>query len=289
MIYEDGLKILQGFSYEGCQNQSEQQEYINAHFTRIWKTFQVIESFGLSKDAKILDVGAKPYMLAILIKSSLNSSFTGIGYSLDDIPVEDKDRLSKTGSVNYKKKNLTLVNKGKNFSIEMHQANVEVDKLPFEDNSFDVVVFTEILEHLLFDVSFTIKEINRVLKPNGRLVFSTPNNLFWGRLMALFLGKNIDDPYSIHGPYGRHNRNWTTKEIRKLLDVHGLECKNLITDTFLAMNAFYLKRISVFLAKIFLGLLPISFLNDKKGKTLFGVFEKYKHMKEPQYPKWLYH
>jgi len=45
--------------------------------------------------------------------------------------------------------------------------------LPFCDNSFDLVVCSEVLEHL-HDYKDAIKEINRVLKPGGQFLASVP-------------------------------------------------------------------------------------------------------------------
>lgn len=48
---------------------------------------------------------------------------------------------------------------------------------PFEninDNSFDTVVCFQVIEHIAND-NFFVKEIARVLKPNGRAIISTPN------------------------------------------------------------------------------------------------------------------
>mgnify|MGYP006419696655 FL=1 len=45
--------------------------------------------------------------------------------------------------------------------------------LPFSDNSFDLVVCSEVLEHL-HDYKDAIKEINRVLKPGGQFLASVP-------------------------------------------------------------------------------------------------------------------
>ncbi|MBE9529223.1 MAG: class I SAM-dependent methyltransferase [Proteobacteria bacterium] len=53
--------------------------------------------------------------------------------------------------------------------------------LPFEANSFDKIVFTEVLEHLDEDAP-TMKEIFRVLKPGGIVGLTVPNAsypLFW--------------------------------------------------------------------------------------------------------------
>ena len=45
--------------------------------------------------------------------------------------------------------------------------------MPFEDNAFDTVMATEVLEHCP-DPEITLKEIYRVLKPGGVLFFTVP-------------------------------------------------------------------------------------------------------------------
>lgn len=49
-------------------------------------------------------------------------------------------------------------------------------KLPFQDNTFDVVICSEVLEHIL-DFRQVLKEIKRVLKPKGTFAVSVPNFL----------------------------------------------------------------------------------------------------------------
>ncbi len=46
---------------------------------------------------------------------------------------------------------------------------------PFEKSSFDVVCSSEVIEHLE-NPRFVVREWFRLLRPNGYLVFSTPNN-----------------------------------------------------------------------------------------------------------------
>jgi SAM-dependent methyltransferase len=58
-------------------------------------------------------------------------------------------------------------------AIDTVWADVE-DELPFPDESFDVVVAGELLEHLADPVA-VVAHIRRVLRPGGRLVGSVPN------------------------------------------------------------------------------------------------------------------
>ncbi len=54
-----------------------------------------------------------------------------------------------------------------------------ITDIPFEDNSFDVVIASEVLEHV-DDVDISLSEISRVIKKGGVFVMSSPNNsLLW--------------------------------------------------------------------------------------------------------------
>lgn len=69
---------------------------------------------------------------------------------------------------------------GTDIEISGHDhANSKVDvyyngnTIPFEDNYFDSILCSEVLEHL-FDPELIISELYRVLKPGGVAIFTTP-------------------------------------------------------------------------------------------------------------------
>ena len=77
------------------------------------------------------------------------------------------------------------------------------------------------------------------------MVVSTPNATRLPNLYFLLLGRNIWDGYSRHGPYGRHNREYTLQELKDLLDragfdIHRFEVQNLQP---LARRFTYLQRL----------------------------------------------
>ena len=59
-------------------------------------------------------------------------------------------------------------------------------KLPYGDNSFDLVTFTEVAEHLE-DHRSILREIYRILKPEGMLILTTPNILNMKSRLRFFL------------------------------------------------------------------------------------------------------
>lgn len=78
-------------------------------------------------------------------------------------------------------------------SIDMNRAYPNVDwetpykdtifidlnkKLPFQDASFDLIWCSEVIEHLE-NPQAIIKEIERMVKPGGKYILTTPNSFFW--------------------------------------------------------------------------------------------------------------
>ena len=49
---------------------------------------------------------------------------------------------------------------------------------PFANHEYDVIIMQEVIEHLE-NVPLVIREVKRVLKPEGVFIFSTPNMLNW--------------------------------------------------------------------------------------------------------------
>ncbi len=59
--------------------------------------------------------------------------------------------------------------------------------IPLKDNSVDVVIASDVLEHLVNPYNF-VGEAYRVLKPGGYIVLDTPNLASWHNIFALLLG-----------------------------------------------------------------------------------------------------
>ena len=84
--------------------------------------------------------------------------------------------------------------------------------LPFDDNGFDLVWASEVIEHVT-DTARWLSEVRRVLAPSGRLLLSTPSH---GRLRVALGGI---ERYS--EPLGDHLHLYTKRSLRALLNDFG--------------------------------------------------------------------
>ncbi len=91
------------------------------------------------------------------------------------------------------------------------------EALCFISNSFDLVWSTEVLEHI-FDPSNALSEINRILKPGGLLVLTTPYHGMIKNLAIMIVG--FDRHFDV---LGSHIRFFTRKSLSRCLENAGFD------------------------------------------------------------------
>jgi len=123
-----------------------------------------LKNLALRKEAKFLDVGC----------------------------AEGNATLKHANSVGIKKDNIYGLDINDEFiklakeKFEVFKVDFEKDSFPFEDNCFDLIIVDQVFEHIK-NIEHLVKEISRVLRPEGYLLVSTPNlAAFHNRLLLLF-------------------------------------------------------------------------------------------------------
>ncbi|MEK7533868.1 MAG: class I SAM-dependent methyltransferase [Patescibacteria group bacterium] len=130
------------------------------------------------------------------------------------------DRLKKNGigekieGIEYSKDAISL---GKKLFPNLSIGVGSVYNLPYKDNSFDLVVCTEVLEH----VDTPIKALKEVLRTSKKyVIFSVPNEPFF-MISNLLRGKNL----SRWGNDPGHIQHWTLFSFKEFLKKNSVKIK----------------------------------------------------------------
>ena len=108
---------------------------------------------------------------------------------------------------------------------------VSAPGLPVADGAADVVIMSELIEHLV-DPDGAVAEVRRVLRPGGSLLLSTPNLAAWYNRGLLAAGiQPVFSEVSLTGVFGRpgrvvagHLRLFTRRALTEFLAANGFRC-----------------------------------------------------------------
>jgi glycosyltransferase involved in cell wall biosynthesis len=210
----EGLRDYLAHTVCDPQALPELKEYLEGSFER----FMVTMEFLPTAADRILELGATPYFLTVLMRGLWPECQLELANFFGD-DTADAAVLYEAIVENVKY--------GERHTFPFRQFNVERQPYPYPDNHFDGVLFCEILEHLLYDPVAALLECHRVLRPGGWLLLTTPNLARYENIAKLWLGESLSDQYSGHGPYGRHNREYTRSELEQLLNQVGFQIQRL--------------------------------------------------------------
>jgi SAM-dependent methyltransferase len=116
----------------------------------------------------------------------------------------------------------------------------DLSKTGLPDASFDIVIMSETLEHLL-NLGPVIEEVRRILKPSGRFLITVPYDFFLGPFFILFNINCIWQGYvrgSVYHQYRcGHINHFTKKRLTDQLNRHGFDVRRLFVVNGLSLYA----------------------------------------------------
>jgi SAM-dependent methyltransferase len=134
--------------------------------------------------------------------------------------------------------------KARERGIEVVEADV-TERLPIDDASVDMVHSNQVIEHLA-DTDHFLKEIRRILRPDGYAIVSTNNLSSWHNVVSLALGwqppvSHVSDEVVVGNPFDfmegdlgsrvhMHLRLFTERALAELAEYHGLrvDCRRTV-------------------------------------------------------------
>lgn len=180
-------------------------DYLRIHYARMCETQNLFyKNNTLSEGARLLDVGAH------WLHQSLLYAQDGYKVTAADFPVTLEKSSVKKMAEDYSMK-----------LFSCHDiSHIDTFK-DFPDNSFDIILFTEFLEHITFNPINLWKGLYRILSPGGKIIITTPNYYYYkprirGCLRLLTRmggGISINEILNIK-TYGHHWKEYSAQEIQ---------------------------------------------------------------------------
>ena len=176
----------------------EYAEYYHSSRWRFWRSFDAIQRLELPRGARVLDIGGG--ILAALAKDLLNHHAT----VCDVYPAAEADVRA--------------------LGLEFELADVYRDELPAIENA-DLVIFTEVIEHMPVPPYVIFDRLARLLRPGGMVFLTTPNGHRFRNLVRMVAGREILDFYAYPKP-GQglgHQHEYTLAQLKLQSDASVLE------------------------------------------------------------------
>lgn len=172
-----------------------EEKYFKAHFSRYLRMLQLLCKSEITFN-NFLDIGPSFGHFSWLISNYFHCK----GYTLD---------IKNTAHIEVSK----MLIKG---GFKCKFGNVLEIGIPYDNEQFDLVIFTEVLEHIPQSSVSILSEIHRVLKRGGHLFITTLNALRVPVRIGCLLGRNpfppFEDYQNLEKAYLRHWREYTLSE-----------------------------------------------------------------------------
>lgn len=215
--YDDVLRLIASDSRISPDSPAWIREHLHAAGDQV-RILRYILAAATTRPVRILDVGAQIGAF-ILCAARLGCQTAAVDYPIF---------AARYGKI------------AAEHGVDYRECDVGSQSLPFEQNCFHFVVYTDVIEHHSFSPKRVLAEIYRVLSPGGRVIVTTPNHASIYNRLLLLSGKSVNDNFDFYfdgsaalPTYWGHHREFTRREVRLALERTGFnvrECRIVEED-----------------------------------------------------------
>lgn len=187
-----------------CGKQS-QQNYLEMHSNRFADILRLCKSQVPDASSRVLDIG-RSELTTYLLNFYQNVHTLGLEPSIDDGGHRETTTMDSVPHITFDLLNSHLVSSWP------------------DCGRFDLIVFSEVIEHLSIAPEFVLAILGSLLTERGILVCTTPNAAEIGKRVRLLLGMNPYERLRLYSPNPGHVREYTRQELISLAKSVGLKC-----------------------------------------------------------------
>lgn len=194
-MYIKKIQQLKDEEYSWTSGRESSKKYAEVHFKRHNKIISFCKKYKPGKKTRVLDIGRSN--LSVLL-SNYYSSLTTLGFDLADddgghrelSPIENCDHIV----------------------FDLNRSEF-VEEWPAINEKFDLIVFSETVEHLPIAPEFVLLFLNSLLNKDGVLILTTPNAASIIKRRILLFGKNPFERIRFNLNNPGHFREYTKDEV----------------------------------------------------------------------------
>ena len=194
---DDTFCLFYDESFSQSTPYSSDNDYVRKTAPRVENTISLLPDLN---GCTVLDLGASPFYFLYRCKKLGADWVSGIFFSNDAHPLAGcSEAYTEHGT------------------IDIFHSDLLREKLPYDDDSFDIIGAMEIFEHFPMYPSLLLSEITRVIKPGGLFFITVPNIHRLANIAKLLLKRNIFMPYR-SDTSGRHAHEYTKAQVMALTE-----------------------------------------------------------------------
>jgi len=193
----------------------EQQRYLQTHEPRFERVVEMIKKLKPDGKYRVLDVGPS-FLTKILRDEFHKSSVYTLGIVGDN---RDGGHLPKGVLI-------------PEFHTE-YNLNCTSQKETWPSlEPFDLIIFSEVIEHLYTAPEYVLRFLRSILKPKGILILQTPNAAALFKRLTLLRGKNPYERIRLNNQNPGHFREYTSAELKQLSKDAGFTIRESLIENY---------------------------------------------------------